>query len=64
MEPEVMQKRKLALQASKFDHVVMKITQSLRSDSETEELINWRDWLNKVAADFESLLMDTVAIVT
>ena len=64
MEPEVMQRRRLALQASKSDHVVTKITQSLRSDSEIEELINWRDQLNKVAADFESLLMDTVAIVT
>ena len=56
-----MQKRKLALQAGKFKHVITKIAQSLQTASEIEELESWRDRLNTVAADYENLLMETIA---
>ena len=63
MEPEIIQRRKLVLQASKFTHIAGKITQSLQLDNKIEDLENWRHRLNTVAADFENMLLETVAVV-
>ena len=63
MESEVVQKRKLALQYGKFNHVVTKINQTLRTNSEIEELETWKDRLNLVATNYDILLMETVALI-
>ena len=62
MESEVVQKRKLALQYGKFDHVT-KINQALQTNSEIEELETWKDRLNSVATNNENLLVETVASI-
>ena len=63
MESEVVQKRKLALQYGKFNHVITKINQALQTNSEIEELETWKDRLNSVATNYENLLMESVALI-